>query len=77
MAFRVRKTWDLVEDIFSMWENISIRNQKVKKSKVVPWTGGKSSPKVKNLPEDMTITPWRTIQGVKDETLIATKYCHG
>ena len=72
LAFRVGKTWDLVEDIFSMWENISIKNQKVKKSKVVPWTGGKSGPDIKNLPEDMTITPWRTMQGVKDETLIAT-----
>ena len=55
-----------------MWENISIKNQKVKKSKVVPWTSGKSGPDIKNLPEDMTITPWRTMQGVKDETLIAT-----
>jgi len=44
----------------------------VKKAKVVPWSGGKTGPDVKNLPEDMTITPWRTMQGVKDETLIAT-----
>ena len=50
MEFRVGKTWDLVEDIFSMWENISIKNQKVKKIKVVPWTGSKSGPDVKKLP---------------------------
>ena len=40
--------------------------------KVVPWTDGKSGPDVKNLLEDMTITPWRTMQGVKDEKIIAT-----
>ena len=57
LAFRVGKTWDLIEDIFILWENIGIKNKKVKKIKVVPGTSGKSSPKVKNLPEDMTITP--------------------
>ena len=31
LAFRVGKTWELTEDIFSMWENIGIKNQKVKK----------------------------------------------
>ena len=72
LAFKVGKTWDLIDDIFSLWENIGIKNQKVKKGKVVPWSGGKTGPDVKNLPEDMTITPWRTMQGVKDETLIAT-----
>ena len=72
LAFRVGKTWDLIEDIFILWENIGIKNQKVEKSKVVPWTGGKSGPNIKNFPEDITITPWRTMQGVKDETLIAT-----
>jgi len=72
LAFRVGKTWDLIDDIFSLWENIGIKNQKVKKGRVVPWSGGKAGPDVKNLPEDMTITPWRTMQGVKDETLIAT-----
>ena len=40
--------------------------------RVVPWSSGKAGPDIKNLPEDMTITPWRTMQGVKDETLIAT-----
>ena len=62
---------DLI-DIFSMWDNIDIKNQRVKKIKVVPWTGGKSVHDFKNFPEDMTITHWRTMQSVKDETLIAT-----
>ena len=39
-------------------------------SKVLPWTGGKSGPDIKKLPEEMTITPWITMKGVKDEALI-------
>ena len=50
------------------WE----KKSKSEKSKVVPWTSGKWGPDIKNLPEDMAITPWRTMQGVKEETLIAT-----
>ena len=34
LAFRVGKTWDLVEEIFIMWENIRIKNKKVKKVKL-------------------------------------------
>ena len=54
--------WDLIEDIFNMWDNIGIKNQKVKKIKVAAWSSGQGGPGVKNLPEDMT----------KDETLIST-----
>ena len=32
LEFRVGKTWDLIEDIFSLWENIGIKNKKVKKN---------------------------------------------
>ena len=55
-----------------MWDNIGIKNQKVKKIKVVAWSSGQGGPDVKNLPEDMTITPWRALQAVNDETLIST-----
>ena len=48
------------------------KKSKSEKSKVLPWTGGKSGPNIKKLPEEMNITPWITMQGVKDETLIAT-----
>jgi hypothetical protein len=30
----------------------------------------KTGSDIKNLPDDMTITPWRSIQGVKDVKLI-------
>ena len=72
LAFIMGPIWDLIEEIFNMWDNIGIKNKKSEKSKVGPWTGGKSSPDVKEFLEDMNITPWRTMQGVKDETLLAT-----
>jgi hypothetical protein len=32
----------------------------------------KTGPDIRNLLDDMTITPWRSIQGVKDDKLIIT-----
>ena len=72
LEFRVGKTWDLIEDIFSMWDNIDIKNQKVKKIKVFAWSSSQGGPGIKNFPKDMTITPWIALQGVKDEMLIST-----
>ena len=59
-----------------MWDNTGITNQKVKKIKAAAWSSGQGGPNVKNFPEDMTITPWRELQGVKDETLISTILSH-
>jgi len=72
LAFRTGDVWKLIDDIFSMWENIGIKNQKVKKSKPLICGGNKSTPKLKQLPEDMTITPWRAMQRVKDEIFFKT-----
>ena len=33
LAFRTGDVWRLIDEIFSMWENIGIKNQKVKNSK--------------------------------------------
>lgn len=57
LAFRTRDVWDLIDEIFYRWENISIKNQKVRKSKPIICTNSKAGPKMKQLPEDMTITP--------------------
>jgi len=32
----------------------------------------KLAPEMKHLPDDMTITPWRAMQGVKDEKIVKT-----
>ena len=48
--------WDLIEEIFNMWDNIGIKNEKVKKIKAAAWSCSQGCPDVKNFPEDMTIT---------------------
>lgn len=55
-----------------MWEDIAIKNQRVKKSKPLICSNNKSAPEMKQLPDDMTITPWREMQGVKDKKVVKT-----
>ena len=62
----------MIDDIFTLWENISIKNQRVNKDKPLICGTSKSGSDIKNIPDDMTITPWRSIQGVKDDKLIIT-----
>ena len=72
LAFRTGDIWNLIDDIFSMWEDIGIKNQRVKKSKPLICSNNKSALELKQLPDDMTITPWRAMQGVKDEKIVKT-----
>jgi hypothetical protein len=72
LGFIAEHVWDLIDEIFTLWENISIKNQRVKKAKTFICGTSKTCPDIKNLPDDMTITPWRSIQEVKDDKLIIT-----
>ena len=65
----------MIDEIFERWENISIKNQKVKKSKPIICTNSKTGPEMKQLLEDTTITPWRTMQDVKDDKLVKSILC--
>ena len=47
LAFRTGYVWKLIDEIFSMWENIGIKNQKVKKSKPLICGGSKSALELK------------------------------
>jgi hypothetical protein len=62
----------LIDEIFTLWENISIKVQRIKKAKPLISGTSKIGSDIKNIPDDMTITPWRSIQGVKDDKLIIT-----
>jgi len=75
LAFRTREIWELIDDIFEMWENIAIKNEKVKRSKLIICTNSKTGPKMKQLPDYMTITPWRPMQSVKDDKLVKSILC--
>jgi hypothetical protein len=66
----------LIDEIFTLWKNISIKNQRVKKAKPLICGTSKTCPEIKNIPDDMTITPWRSIQGVKDNKIIINILSH-
>ena len=70
LEFRTGEIWDLINEISSMRENIGIKNQKVKRSKPLICSNNKSGLEMKQLPKYMNITPWRALQGVKDEKLV-------
>ena len=66
----------MINHIFELWENIGIKGHKVKKYKPLISTNNKSGLEIKLLLEDMNITPWRSMQGVKDEKLVKTILSH-
>ena len=70
LGFKIGHTCDIIDEIFILWENVGIKNQKIKKNKNLVSNIGKTSPKMKNMPEDMTITPWKSMQGIKDERVV-------
>ena len=45
LEFRMGPIWYFIEDIFNMWDNIGIKNQKVKKIKAVNGLVVKEVPK--------------------------------
>ena len=76
LAFRDGSVWDLQDRIFTLWENKEVKGQKVKKGKVDPQVevkgakGKKIDYIIEEAAEDMKLTPWRALQGIKDETLL-------
>jgi hypothetical protein len=60
----------LINEILTLWKNVGIKNQRVKKAKPLICGTSKTNPDIKNFPDDMTITPWRPIQRVKNDKLI-------
>jgi len=75
LVFKTRDTWDFIDEILILWENIGIKIQNVKKCKPLTCSTSKIGPKIKSRLENMTITPWRSMEGVKDETrIIAIDY---
>ena len=72
LAFRFREVWELQDHIFSMWEKKEVKGQRSKKTKLDPQVEMKSKSRksdliIEELPEDMKLLPWRSLQGIKDE----------
>jgi hypothetical protein len=75
LGFRTGQVWDLIDEIFTLWENISIKNQRIKKAKPLICGTSKTSPDIKSLLDDMTITPWRSIRLNDDKLIITILFC--
>ena len=62
--------WFQLQDrIFSMWQRKEVKGQRSKKAKLDPQVEMKLLPE---LPEDMKLLPWRSLQGIKDERLLVS-----
>mgnify|MGYP007014637481 FL=1 len=78
LAFRDGNVWDLQDMIFTMWENKEVKGQKIKKGKVDPHVdvkgskGNKMDFTIEEAEEEMKLTSWRALQGIKDETLLTS-----
>ena len=58
-----------------MWERKEVKGQRSKKEKLDPHVEMKSKSRksdliIEELPEDMKLLQWRSLQGIKDERLL-------
>ena len=78
LAFRDGVVWELQDQIFTMWENKEVKGQRQKKGKVDPQLELKSTAAkkidltIEEAADDMKLTPWRAMQGIKDEQLLVS-----
>jgi hypothetical protein len=78
LVFRYGIVWELQDEIFTMWESKEVKGQKVKKGKVDPQVEAKASKNkkqefiIEEAAEDIKLTPSRSLQGIKDETLLVS-----
>ena len=75
LVFRTSEVWDLQDKIFSMWEHKEVKGQRAKKEKLDPQVEMKSKSckgdlVIEELPEDMKLLPWRSLQSIKDDKLL-------
>ena len=77
LAFGSGEVWELQDRIFSMWEWKEVKGQWSKKEKLDPQVKMKSKSRksdliIGELPEDMKLLPWCSLQGIKDERLLVS-----
>ena len=77
LAFRSGEVWELQDRIFSMWERKEVKGQRSKKVKLDSQVEMKSKSRksdliIEELPKDMKLLPWRSLQGIKDERLLVS-----
>eukprot|EP01018_Ginkgo_biloba_P038480 Gb_37443 [translate_table: standard] len=72
LAWHIRYVWDIIDNIFSMWDEFKVKGKKMKKMKkdLYSCSSSKSIPTLLPLPDDMSPSPWRCLQGIKDEKIL-------
>ena len=78
LAFRDGEVWDLQDQFFLMWENKEVKGQRQKKCRVDPQLELKSTATkkidltIKEAVDDMKMSLWRAMKGIKDEQLLVS-----
>ena len=77
LAFRSGEVWELQDCIFSTWKRKDVKGQRLEKAKWDPQVEMKSKSRksdliIEELPEDMKLLPWQSLQGIKDERLLVS-----
>eukprot|EP01018_Ginkgo_biloba_P036654 Gb_17912 [translate_table: standard] len=64
LAWHTGYVWDIIDNIFSMWDEFNVKGQKIKKMKkdLYSCSSSKSIPTLLPLPDDMSPSPWRCLQ---------------
>ena len=76
LAFRDGVVWELNNQIFRMWENKEVKGQRQNNGQVDPQLELKSTAEkkidltIEEAADDMKLTPWRSMQVIKDEQLL-------
>ncbi|MCO5600319.1 hypothetical protein L7F22_054429 [Adiantum nelumboides] len=71
LAFQDGEVWDLREEIFKLYEQGKLKGQKLSKTHAsLKGKGVSKEDSPKTIPEDMKITPWRQLQGIREKSLI-------
>ncbi|MCO5595790.1 hypothetical protein L7F22_049838 [Adiantum nelumboides] len=70
LAFRDGDLWEHQEEIFKLWEEGKVKGQRVKLPTSAQRSRGGSEEALKPIPEGMKITPWRSIQGIREKHIL-------
>ncbi|MCO5594932.1 hypothetical protein L7F22_048967 [Adiantum nelumboides] len=70
LAFRDGDLWEHQEEIFKLWEEGKIKGQRVKLPTIAQRAKGGSEERLKPIPKEMKITPWRSLQGIREKPII-------
>ncbi|MCO5555464.1 hypothetical protein L7F22_009009 [Adiantum nelumboides] len=70
LAFCDGDLWEHQEEIFKLWEEGKVKGQRVKLPTSAQRSRGGSEEALKPIPDDMKITPWCSMHGIREKHII-------